>query len=72
MAMPSMPRSSPTGATSSNGRRRGSAEAWQKANALWKQHLPNMPSLPIDAAIAAELDAFVARRIAEGGQPTDF
>mgnify|MGYP000222877863 CR=1 FL=1 len=27
---------------------------------------------PLDLAIAEELDAFVERRIAEGGAPTDF
>ncbi len=50
----------------------GSPEAWQKANALWKAALAEYAEPAIDAAIAAELDAFVARRIAEGGQPTDF
>ncbi len=50
----------------------GSPEAWQKANALWKAALAEYSEPAIDAAIAEELDAFVARRIAEGGQPTDF
>ena len=27
---------------------------------------------PLDAAIAEEIDAFVARRVEEGGEPTDF
>jgi trimethylamine--corrinoid protein Co-methyltransferase len=50
----------------------GSPVAWQRANALWKQALAEYREPPMDAAIAEELDAFVARRIAEGGQPTDF
>ncbi len=50
----------------------GSPEAWQKANALWKAALGEYSEPAIDAPIAEELDAFVARRIAEGGQPTDF
>jgi trimethylamine--corrinoid protein Co-methyltransferase len=50
----------------------GSPVAWQRANALWKQALEQYrePSMP--AAAAEELEAFVARRIEEGGQPTDF
>ncbi len=50
----------------------GRPEAWQKANALWKQALAEYEPPPIDPAIAEELDAFVARRIEEGGAPTDF
>ena len=44
----------------------------QAANRLWKQALAEHQDPPLDAAIAEELDAFVARRIAEGGEPTDF
>jgi trimethylamine--corrinoid protein Co-methyltransferase len=50
----------------------GSPVAWQRANALWKQALAEYREPPMDPAIAEELDAFVARRIEEGGQPTDF
>jgi trimethylamine---corrinoid protein Co-methyltransferase len=50
----------------------GQPVAWQRANALWKQALAEYREPPMDAAIAEELDAFVARRIEEGGQPTDF
>jgi trimethylamine--corrinoid protein Co-methyltransferase len=44
----------------------------QAANALWKRALGEHQDPPLDPAIAEELDAFVARRIAEGGEPTDF
>jgi trimethylamine--corrinoid protein Co-methyltransferase len=50
----------------------GQPVAWQRANALWKQALEQYREPPMDNAIAEELDAFVARRIEEGGQPTDF
>jgi trimethylamine--corrinoid protein Co-methyltransferase len=50
----------------------GRPEAWQKANALWKQALAEYEPPAIDPAIAEELDAFVARRTEEGGAPTDF
>ena len=50
----------------------GQPVAWQRANALWKQALAEYREPPMDEAIAEELDAFVARRIEEGGQPTDF
>ena len=33
---------------------------------------PDNPTEPLDAAIAEELAAFVARRKEEGGAPTDF
>ena len=50
----------------------GKPEAWQKANAVWKQALADYQEPPIDAAIRDELNAFVERRKAEGGAPTDF
>jgi trimethylamine--corrinoid protein Co-methyltransferase len=50
----------------------GRPEAWQKANALWKQALAEYEPPPLDPAIAEELDAFIARRTEEGGAPTDF
>jgi trimethylamine--corrinoid protein Co-methyltransferase len=50
----------------------GAPEAPAKANALWKQAMAEYEPPPLDPAIAEELEAFVARRIREGGQPTDF
>jgi trimethylamine---corrinoid protein Co-methyltransferase len=50
----------------------GRPEAWQKANALWKQVLAEYQPPAIDPAVAEELDAFVARRSEAGGAPTDF
>ena len=50
----------------------GKPVAWQKANTLWKQALAEYREPPMDPGIREELDAFVARRLEEGGQPTDF
>ncbi len=50
----------------------GKPEAWQKANAVWKQALADYQEPPIDAGVRDELNAFVERRKAEGGAPTDF
>jgi trimethylamine--corrinoid protein Co-methyltransferase len=50
----------------------GRPEAWQKANAVWKQALADYREPAIDPAVRDELDAFVDRRKAEGGAPTDF
>ena len=50
----------------------GSPTAEKKANALWKKALADYREPPMDPAIREELDAFIARRIEEGGQPTDF
>jgi trimethylamine--corrinoid protein Co-methyltransferase len=50
----------------------GEPVAWQLANALWKRALAQYREPVMDPAIAQELDAFVARRTEEGGQPTDF
>ncbi len=50
----------------------GSPTAEQKANRVWKQALDAYVQPEIDPAIAEELEAFVARRTEEGGQPTDF
>lgn len=49
----------------------GSLDARQRANAVWKQRLADYEQPPIDEAIVAELDDFVARRTAEGGAPPD-
>ena len=50
----------------------GKPEAWQKANAVWKQALSEYQEPVIDPAIRDELNAFVERRKREGGAPTDF
>lgn len=50
----------------------GSPTAIQKANRLWKERLAMYEEPPLDPAIREELDAFVERRKAEGGAPTDF
>jgi len=46
----------------------GSPQAPEKANALWKQALAEYEEPVLAAGIAADIDTFVARRIAEGGQ----
>jgi trimethylamine--corrinoid protein Co-methyltransferase len=50
----------------------GSPEAPAKANRLWKELLAAYEPPPMDPAIREELDAFVERRVAEGGVATDF
>lgn len=50
----------------------GSPEAISKANQVWKQILKDFERPALDEAIEEELDAFVAKRKAEGGVPTDY
>ena len=50
----------------------GSPEVPSKANRIWKQLLGAYEPPPMDPAVREELDAFVARRDAEGGVPTDY
>lgn len=50
----------------------GSPTAIERANAVWKTRLAAYEPPPLDAAIREELDAFVAKRKAEGGAETDF
>ncbi len=50
----------------------GSPQAAGKANRLWKELLAAYEVPAQDPAIREELDAFVARRVAEGGVPTDY
>jgi len=50
----------------------GSPHAEQKANAIWKKALADYVEPALDPAIAEEIDAFVAKRSSEGGEPTDF
>jgi trimethylamine--corrinoid protein Co-methyltransferase len=56
-------------------------EAWHLGGAVWtaerahrayKQILADFEAPPMDVAIREELTAFVSRRKAEGGAPTDF
>lgn len=50
----------------------GSPTAHEKAHTLWQDVLARYTAPHMDAAVRDELDAFVARRIAEGGVKTDF
>ncbi len=49
----------------------GARDATQRANETWKRVLRDFEPPPLDDAIAAELDEFVARRTAEGGAPPE-
>ena len=50
----------------------GSPQAADKANRLWKELLAAYEPPAQDLAIREALDAFVARRVAEGGVATDY
>ena len=50
----------------------GSPEVPSKANRIWKELLAAYEPPPMDLAVREELEAFVARRVAEGGVPTDY
>jgi trimethylamine--corrinoid protein Co-methyltransferase len=50
----------------------GSPELPSKANRIWKELLASYEPPQMDPAIKEELEAFVARRVAEGGVPTDY
>jgi trimethylamine--corrinoid protein Co-methyltransferase len=50
----------------------GSPELPTKANRIWKELLAAYEPPPMDLGRREELEAFVARRKAEGGVPTDF
>lgn len=50
----------------------GRPTTYDHANRIFKQKLNEYERPPLDPAIEDELDAFVARRKAEGGVPTDF
>jgi trimethylamine---corrinoid protein Co-methyltransferase len=50
----------------------GSPELPGKANRIWKQLLAAYEPPALDPGRREELDAFVARRVEEGGVPTDF
>jgi trimethylamine---corrinoid protein Co-methyltransferase len=49
----------------------GARDATQRANEVWKRMLAEFEQPPLDDAIAAELEEFVARRTAEGGAPPE-
>ena len=53
-------------------REAGSPTGYDTANRLYKARLAAYEPPPMDPAIREELAAFVARRKAEGGAPTDF
>ena len=50
----------------------GSPTAMEKANRIWKERLATYEEPYMDPAIREELNAFVEKRRAEGGAPTDF
>jgi trimethylamine--corrinoid protein Co-methyltransferase len=50
----------------------GSPTAVERANRIWKERLATYEEPYIDPAIREELNAFVEKRKAEGGAPTDF
>ena len=50
----------------------GSPTALERANRVWKERLATYEQPYMDPAIREELDAFVDKRKAEGGAPTDF
>ena len=50
----------------------GSPDAMTRSNVLCKELLAEYEEPELDAAIREELDAFVEKRIEEGGAPTDF
>ena len=50
----------------------GSPQAPAKANQIWKEMLAAYQPPEIDSAVKEELEAYVARRHAEGGVPTDY
>ena len=50
----------------------GAKTAEERANGVWKAVLAGFEPPPMDAAVREELAAFVARRKAEGGAPTDY
>ena len=54
-----------------NWQARGSEEAPARANRIWKELLVNYEEPPLDPGIREALEAFVARRKAEGGAPTN-
>lgn len=54
-----------------NWQAKGSEEAPARANRIWKELLVNYEEPPLDPGIREALEAFVTRRKAEGGAPTN-
>ena len=50
---------------------RGAHDTTERANALWKRILAEPPGFQPDLARLDALDAFIARRTAEGGAPPE-
>ena len=50
---------------------RGAEEAPARANRIWKELLSNYEEPPLDPGVLEALNAYVARRKAEGGAPTN-
>lgn len=50
----------------------GSPQAEQKANRLWKQALAEYREPYLDPEASERIDAFITRRVGEGGEITDF
>ena len=50
----------------------GSPITIEHSNAEWKSRLAAYEPPPLEPAIREEIEAFVAKRKAEGGAPTDF
>jgi trimethylamine--corrinoid protein Co-methyltransferase len=50
----------------------GAVATPERANRIWKAIVESFEAPPLDVAIREELEAFVVRRKAEGGAPTDF
>ncbi|MDD9815924.1 MAG: trimethylamine methyltransferase family protein [Gammaproteobacteria bacterium] len=55
-----------------NWRDAGAPQTVEHANRLYKKTLQEFQPPPLDPAVREELDAFVEKRKAEGGVPTDF
>ena len=55
-----------------NWEERGAVTTVERANRVGKAILAEYEEPPMDAAIREELEAFVEKRKAEGGAPTDF
>jgi trimethylamine--corrinoid protein Co-methyltransferase len=53
-------------------REAGAPTAYDAAQRIYKERLENYSPPPIEADLRGALEAFVARRKAEGGAPTDF
>ena len=55
-----------------NWQEHGAVRTPERANGIWKRMLDEFEEPPMDPDVRAELSAFVERRRAEGGAPTDY